>query len=126
VRQRQHLAAADTEGSTLRFARMMAAALLVVATPAGGLAVATTSAGAETTCPPDTWPAAVEGRPALDPGVRVWHDDAGWHVRVTDGTPSARTFAGAIHTYGTITDVSGFRHALTSVSQQTSRCSPER
>ena len=68
----------------------LAAAGLLVATLVGGTAVAagaittTSSSSTASTCLPanhdDTWPVAVDGTPARDPGVRVWHDATGWHV----------------------------------------------
>ena len=38
------------------------------------------------------------------PGVRIWHDDNGWHVRVTHNTIHDRVFTGEIVTRGGIVD----------------------
>lgn len=57
----------------------------------------------------DVWPASTNGRPARDPGVRVWHDSAGWHVRATHNALHDRTFSGEIVTTGTLIDVHAVR-----------------
>ena len=49
------------------------------------------------------------GRPRLDPGVTLWHDANGWHVRVTHNAIHDRVFSGVIHTSGTLTDVHSVR-----------------
>jgi hypothetical protein len=46
--------------------------------------------------------------PARDP-VSVWHDNTGWHVRVTHRSLHDRTFAGAVHTSGEFVDVKGVK-----------------
>jgi hypothetical protein len=78
---------------------------LVVVTLLAGTAVAS---GAATTsaCPPtDHWPVVVDGKPMRDPGVRVWHDSTGWHLRVTHNSLRDRTFSGEIVTSGEIVAV---------------------
>jgi hypothetical protein len=57
----------------------------------------------------DVWPASTDGRPDRDPGVRIWHDTTGWHVRVTHDTVHDRVFSGAIHTTGTLVGVHAVR-----------------
>ena len=57
----------------------------------------------------DAWPAVVDGRPVRDPGVRVWHDTTGWHVRVTHDTVHDRVFSGEITTTGSLNDVVAVR-----------------
>ena len=52
---------------------------------------------------------AADGRPARDPGVRVWHDATGWHVRVTHNALHDRVFSGEIVTTGTLIDVHAVR-----------------
>ena len=99
--------------------RQLAAALLVT-TAATGLAggVTATAAHAATassasTCLPDNhddvWPGWAQGRPLRDPGVRVWHDALGWHVRVTHNTIHDRVFSGAIATKGELVNVHAVR-----------------
>lgn len=98
------------------------AAAVAVALMFAGLATATT-AGATTTPPKagapaclanhdDEWPDWVNGQPAGfeagdNGGVYLWHDDAGWHVRVTHKTDDRVTFAGTIATRGVVSDVAG-------------------
>ena len=75
------------------------AALLVVA-PAGSAFADDGSSSASCV------PAYAQGRPSRDPGVRVWNDADGWHVRATHNSLHDRTFSGEIVTNG---DVSGLR-----------------
>jgi hypothetical protein len=44
-----------------------------------------------------------------DPGVRVWHDATGWHVRVAHNALHDRTFSGEIATKGELTNVKAVR-----------------
>jgi len=74
---------------------------------ASGTAIATTASSAATcsVTHDDSWPMWVQGRPAgLAPrtvaGVYLWHDDTGWHIRVTHHTGALRTFAGNLTTQG--------------------------
>jgi hypothetical protein len=94
----------------------MAAAL--VGTSATGAFAASTSTGSaktttSSTCLPDghddAWPTWVDGKPARSPGVTVWHDATGWHVRVTHNTLHDRVFSGEIHTTGTLVAVHAVR-----------------
>jgi hypothetical protein len=82
-----------------------ASAAVAGATTASG----SSSPSSSTTCLPDnhddTWPLYAQGRPDRDPGVRVWHDAAGWHVRVTHNTIHDRVFSGEIVTKGALVDV---------------------
>jgi hypothetical protein len=55
------------------------------------------------------WPVWADGRPARDPGVTVWHDTNGWHVRVTHNTIHDRVFSGEISTTGALVDVNAVR-----------------
>jgi hypothetical protein len=98
-----------------RIAVSGALAVALVASSGVG-AVAAGAAGTPTasaTCLPadhdGSWPAAAEGRPARDPGVRVWHDATGWHVRVTHNTLHDRVFSGVIRTTGEFIDVDAVR-----------------
>ena len=89
-------------------------ALLVGLTGAVAQAATTTGDGSSgSTClpnnQPDTWPASVEGQPARTPGVTVWHDANGWHVRVTHNSIHDRVFSGEIATKGSLTDVQPVR-----------------
>ncbi|MDQ1462360.1 MAG: hypothetical protein QOI08_3844 [Actinomycetota bacterium] len=74
---------------------------------------ATNPGAAPATCLPadhdGSWPGAAAGRPARDPGVRVWHDATGWHVRVTHNTLHDRVFSGVIRTTGEFIDVHAVR-----------------
>ena len=93
---------------------------LVVAGAASAFAATGTSteptSGAGTsvsTCPPaghdDAWPAWTDGRPGRDPGVTVWHNATGWHVRVAHNTIRDRVFSGVIRTTGELVDVEAVR-----------------
>jgi len=72
-----------------------------------------TTAPTASTCLPaghdDAWPAWTEGRPGRDPGVTVWHDRNGWHVRVTHNSIHDRVFSGEIQTTGALTNVHAVR-----------------
>jgi len=62
----------------------------------------------------DAWPSWTNGRPAhVDPktaaGVYMWHDDTGWHLRVTHKTDSLRTFSGELVTAGRFIGVTSVR-----------------
>jgi hypothetical protein len=67
------------------------------------------AAVAATTTNDTAWPAWTNGRPAVDPGVRLWHDANGWHVRVTHASLHDRTFSGVVHTTGELVDVKAVR-----------------
>jgi hypothetical protein len=98
---------------------LVAAGALVATTVVGSGLPAVADDGASsptttaTTCLPDnhddTWPLWADGKPALDPGVRIWHDTKGWHVRVTHASLHERTFAGVIRTRGELVDVTPVR-----------------
>jgi hypothetical protein len=73
----------------------------------------TSSAATASTCLPDghddAWPVWVDGRPARDPGVTIWHNARGWHVRVTHNSLHDRVFSGEIHTTGSLVAVHAVR-----------------
>jgi len=83
------------------------------ATGAFAASSTTKSAGPSTTCLPegqnDMWPTSVDGQPPRSPGVSVWHDAAGWHVRVTHNALHDRVFSGEIQTTGALVGVSAVR-----------------
>ncbi len=84
-------------------------AALLIGTAATGAVASETSSGSSTTClpngAPDTWPARAEGAPGRSPGVTVWHNANGWHVRVTHNALHDRVFSGVVETRGALTDV---------------------
>jgi hypothetical protein len=88
---------------------------LVASSGVGAVAAGASSnpSGASPTCLPadhdGNWPGAAAGRPDRDPGVRVWHDATGWHVRVTHNTIHDRVFSGVIRTTGEFIDVHAVR-----------------
>lgn len=91
-------------------------AALVGASASGAFAASpstSTAKSAASTCLPaghdDAWPVYAQGAPGRDPGVRVWHDAAGWHLRVTHNTLHDRVFEGEIVTTGTLVDVKSVR-----------------
>jgi hypothetical protein len=66
------------------------------------------------TCPvlDDAWPDWVNGRPAGfdvgdNGGVYLWHDAAGFHLRVTHKTHGTAVFTGSLSTRGVFADVGG-------------------
>ena len=102
----------------MKLTRIAAAGVIVslAVAGAGGAGVAaatTTNATASSTCLPanhdDAWPLYAQGRPDRDPGVRVWHDRTGWHVRVTHNTIHDRVFSGEIATKGELVNVHAMR-----------------
>lgn len=93
---------------------VIAAALIGVSATSGFAASPSTAKGpAPSTCLPgghdDVWPLWTNGQPSRDPGVRIWHDGTGWHVRVTHNTLHDRVFSGEIVTTGTLTNVNAVR-----------------
>jgi hypothetical protein len=95
-------------------AGLMTAALVGVSVTSAFATMGTASASPQTSACPTTgpngaWPVVADGVPARDPGVRVWHDGAGWHVRVTHDTLHDRVFTGEIVTTGTLIDVHAVR-----------------
>jgi len=102
--------------------RQIPAALLVMTATTGltgGLtagaapAVSASPSASSSTCVPDNhddaWPSWADGRPLRDPGVRLWHDALGWHVRVTHDTIRDRVFSGVIATKGELVNVHAVR-----------------
>lgn len=80
----------------------LAAAGSLLLAPAG-VAASTLASGAApaTACADGHWPAAVQGRPVqFRAGARagdyIWHDAAGWHVRVTHPGSARVVFTGRI------------------------------
>lgn len=83
----------------------LSGALAMLAAPAGVAAAtpapATTATVTTTTCADGHWPASVQGKPmTFKAGARagdyIWHDSAGWHVRVTHAGSQAVVFSGTI------------------------------
>jgi hypothetical protein len=96
----------ETMRKTIAAAGLVTVSLLGVGAAGSPVVHATTT----DTCPgDDVWRGWVEGKPSRDPGVRVWHDDSGWHVRVTHNRLHERTFSGEIATYGELVDVQAVR-----------------
>lgn len=85
------------------------AALVVGTAATAAVASGTSSTTPSTTCLPngadDQWPAFAQGAPARSAGVAVWHNDDGWHVRVTHNTLHDRVFSGVVETRGALVDV---------------------
>lgn len=83
------------------------------ASTAGAAPASSPASASASTCLPgghdDAWPIWTDGRPGRDPGVTVWHDAHGWHVRVTHNTLHDRVFSGEIRTTGTLVDVHAVR-----------------
>lgn len=81
----------------------------VSVTPAS-LTSASTPSTASATCDvnrDDRWPLSAAGRPkGLDAGdaggVYLWHDDDGWHLRVTHRNDHVQVYSGTIATNGAI------------------------
>lgn len=80
----------------------MAGALAMLGAPTG-VAAATPSPTAVTTavCPDGHWPISVQGKPLVfKAGARagdyIWHDSAGWHLRVTHAGSQGVVFSGTI------------------------------
>ncbi len=92
---------------------VMAVALVGASASAAFAASPPSSSSAASTCLPaghdDAWPAYAQGVPGRDPGVRLWHDSAGWHIRVTHSSVHDRVFIGEIVTTGTLIDVKPVR-----------------
>ena len=103
--------------------RIAAAAVMTVSVLGAAFGVAAPAAHADTTPSPtptppstclpnnadDTWPAWVDGQPLRSGGVSLWHDEAGWHVRVTHNSLHDRVFSGEIATKGTLVNVTGVK-----------------
>jgi hypothetical protein len=79
----------------------MAGALLAPTTTAAATTTGTAGATPTAVCDEGRWPARVQGKPInLVPGARagdyLWHDAAGWHLRVTHHGTTGVRFAGTI------------------------------
>ena len=97
--------------------------LMTAALATTGLGVSVAAAHADTnptvtpapgsTCLPDnaddTWPTWADGQPPRSPGVTVWHDADGWHVRVTHNSLHDRVFSGEIATTGQLENLKGVK-----------------
>ena len=75
--------------------------LPIVALATLASAPATSAAENPAGCPNGHWPASVQGRPTnfeagAAAGDYVWHDSAGWHVRVTHHGDDRLVFSGRI------------------------------
>ena len=66
---------------------------------------------ASSTCLPnghdDAWPLWTDGNPGRNPGVTLYHDAHGWHLRVTHNSLHDRVFSGEIATTGVLQNVKG-------------------
>jgi hypothetical protein len=108
----------------MRYKRIAATGMVGALFGAGSLAGTATAASATTatktgaatcvTASDDAWPSWTNGRPAhADPktaaGVYMWHDDTGWHVRVTHRSDALRTFSGELVSAGRFVGVSSVR-----------------
>ena len=98
--------------------RITATAVMTVSVLGAAVGVAAPAAHADTTAPSptclpnnadDRWPVWVDGQPPRSAGVSLWHDDNGWHVRVTHNSLHDRVFSGEIATTGTLVNVKGVR-----------------
>ena len=74
-------------------------AAFAASTAPAAVAAAVTTAAA--TCTDGHWPLSVQGQPTLfhagaAAGDYVWHDAAGWHLRVTHRGPTRAVFTGRI------------------------------
>jgi hypothetical protein len=116
---RKQIAAMGMVGVLLGAGSLLASAGGVSANPAGRTAARRCAA-----TDAKRWPAWANGRPAgIDPktaaGTFMWHDKAGWHIRVTHRHDARRTFAGRLTTSGRFFDVKAVRlegHDAVSVS----------
>lgn len=105
---------------TLATAATLSAATLGVGSTAFASSSSSTAAsrpvaspGADKNClslHDDAWPTWAQGRPANfdagdSGGVYMWHDNDGWHVRVTHATDDKSAFTGRITTVGHLVDV---------------------
>jgi hypothetical protein len=93
----------------LTAAGVMVAGLVGVGAPAAHATTAPTAPACLPEAHNGPWPAWADGRPAADPGVRVWHSATGWHVRVTHDSMHDRVFAGEIFTTGRILNATAVR-----------------
>jgi hypothetical protein len=110
------------ESARRRRPRVLALAFGTVALAIGLIAPATTFAAtptavstdgsSATACTAGAWPAAVQGMPAIHAGSAagdyLWHDAAGWHLRVTHVGTAGVTFSGTIRANQKL-HVTGFR-----------------
>jgi hypothetical protein len=84
-------------GLSVLVAGLLAPATSFAASPSG----ATTAAAATAACTNGHWPASVQGKPTIlhsggRAGDYIWHDSAGWHLRVTHANSLRRVFTGRI------------------------------
>ena len=75
--------------------------VLGLVAPATSFAATPTAVTAEPACTNGHWPASVQGRPTAlhaggPAGDYIWHDAAGWHLRVTHANTLQRVFTGRI------------------------------
>ena len=75
--------------------------LLAPATSFAASSPAAATATTSTACTNGHWPASVQGKPTLlhagaPGGDYIWHDAAGWHLRVTHANSLRRVFTGRI------------------------------
>src|SRR5439155_1837154 len=102
---RQRISAPDSppDGRPTERRNAMKRLIAVIAASAvlllGAAAPSFADAGDGTSCVSGRWPADVQGRPANlhslgATGLYVWHDDNGWHLRVTHSSKTHVTFRG--------------------------------
>ena len=107
----------------MRRKQIAATGMIGVLLGAGALLVSTGAASAEPARPvarhcatvdATRWPASANGRPTgvdrtTASGTYVWHDRAGWHIRVTHREAGRRTFSGRLVTAGRFVAVRSVR-----------------
>ncbi len=91
-------------------AALLSSSLPGPAAMAAAAAPAPAAAACDVVADDGHWPAGVEGRPpGLDAGDAaadyLWHDDAGWHLRVTHQNDRHQVWSGVLTTTGTFADV---------------------
>ena len=107
----------------MRRKQIAAMGMIGVLLGAGSLLASTGSASADATrtvarrcaaVDATPWPASANGRPTgvdrtTASGTYVWHDRAGWHIRVTHRGAGRRTFSGRLETSGKFVAVRAVR-----------------
>ncbi len=92
---------------TLAAGAVLATGTLAVAAPGAGAAPEASASA----CTTESWPANVNGRPAVHPGatgVYLWHGTNGWKLRVNEPGADRAVFTGTIRVDGQL--VSWGRH----------------
>ncbi len=90
---------------------VLSAGLLTVGATSAFASTSTSAPAASSTCLPnghdDAWPLWTDGNPGRNPGVTLYHDAHGWHLRVTHNSLHDRVFSGEIATTGVLQNVKG-------------------